>query len=506
MLDIDLTSITQSANNKNPSSSSTSAGSTSVQVRLPPFSSHSIMFTKACVENGRKVVNRSSLKSSLHQLFRTIDQYFTAVHHQAREKHQRNLALESATSSPRFSSMSTSGGGDDAKSASKQMDTEMSDMSSSSSSKKPVDLRTSLLDDEDEQLSTSISRDLDQILLFHEPLLEVLFILFAPRNPPSAVNPEDQPGGMERIKTGITIKPPEGPVSDDDEEALSSLSMTKELKHELNQILGVKDTDQEADDDGVEETLIPLSLARSLSNEKTSTTSSSSQQVADPHTVQLNDFLLFASRHRRLLNAFCRLHPSLLRAGGIFQSLLWHSHILDFDIRRKFFKTEVRKLAQKVRQSDMTGVSLNIRRTNVFEDSYEQLRKYRAEQLKGKLNIQFFGEEGVDAGGLTREWFLVLSRAIFNPDYSLFCPSADNAAVFQPSKTSYFNPDHLELFRFVGRFVGKALFDGQRLDAYFTRSFYKHMLGMIPTYHDVESIDLDYHKTLTCDMDVTKSN
>ena len=39
----------------------------------------------------------------------------------------------------------------------------------------------------------------------------------------------------------------------------------------------------------------------------------------------------------------------------------------------------------------------------------------------------------------------------------------------------------------VGRIVGKAIYDGQRLDAYFTRSFYKHILGVPINYHDVES-------------------
>jgi E3 ubiquitin-protein ligase HUWE1 len=41
-----------------------------------------------------------------------------------------------------------------------------------------------------------------------------------------------------------------------------------------------------------------------------------------------------------------------------------------------------------------------------------------------------------------------------------------------------------------------ALFAGERLDAYFTRSFYKHMLNIAPSYADVESIDPDYYKSL----------
>lgn len=44
--------------------------------------------------------------------------------------------------------------------------------------------------------------------------------------------------------------------------------------------------------------------------------------------------------------------------------------------------------------------------------------------------------------------------------------------------------------------VGKALFDGQLLDVYFTRSFYKHMLDVKVTYHDIEAVDPDYYKNL----------
>jgi len=40
--------------------------------------------------------------------------------------------------------------------------------------------------------------------------------------------------------------------------------------------------------------------------------------------------------------------------------------------------------------------------------------------LKGRLYIEFVGEAGVDAGGLARDFFIELSRAMFNPNYSLF--------------------------------------------------------------------------------------
>ena len=51
--------------------------------------------------------------------------------------------------------------------------------------------------------------------------------------------------------------------------------------------------------------------------------------------------------------------------------------------------------------------------------------------------------------------------------------------------------DHLDFFKFVGRMVGKALFDAQSLDAYFTRSFYKHMLGQRLTYQARSTVSAD---------------
>ena len=50
--------------------------------------------------------------------------------------------------------------------------------------------------------------------------------------------------------------------------------------------------------------------------------------------------------------------------------------------------------------------------------------------------------------------------------------------------------------RVVGQVVGKALHDGQLIDAYFTRSFYKHMLGSPITYEDIEAVDPEYYKNL----------
>jgi E3 ubiquitin-protein ligase HUWE1 len=54
-------------------------------------------------------------------------------------------------------------------------------------------------------------------------------------------------------------------------------------------------------------------------------------------------------------------------------------------------------------------------------------------ELKGPLRIDYTGERGIDAGGLTRDFYVELSRAMFNPNYSLFTPTS-NGVSFHPNQ------------------------------------------------------------------------
>lgn len=88
------------------------------------------------------------------------------------------------------------------------------------------------------------------------------------------------------------------------------------------------------------------------------------------------------------------------------------------------------------------------------------------------------GEEGQDAGGLLREWYIIISREIFNPMYALFCTSPGDRVTYTINSSSHCNSNHLSYFKFVGRIIAKAVYDNKLLECYFTRSFYKHILGV----------------------------
>lgn len=130
-------------------------------------------------------------------------------------------------------------------------------------------------------------------------------------------------------------------------------------------------------------------------------------------------------------------------------------------------------------------------------DSFKSLYYKKPNEIKyGKLNIRFHGEEGVDAGGVTREWFGALSRQMFNPDYALFNPVAADRTTFHPNPLSVINEQHLTFFRFIGRIIGKALYEGRVLDCHFSRAVYKRILGKPVSLKDMETLDLDYYKSL----------
>jgi E3 ubiquitin-protein ligase HECTD2 len=114
------------------------------------------------------------------------------------------------------------------------------------------------------------------------------------------------------------------------------------------------------------------------------------------------------------LFAFCQ-YPFLLSIGAKIQ-------ILEYDARRQM-ESKARDaffdsiLSNRVAQQFLV---LNIRRECLVDDSLKAVSEViggGGEEIKKGLKIVFKGEEGIDAGGLRKEWFLLLVREVFNPDH-----------------------------------------------------------------------------------------
>jgi E3 ubiquitin-protein ligase HUWE1 len=205
-------------------------------------------------------------------------------------------------------------------------------------------------------------------------------------------------------------------------------------------------------------------------------------------------FFTFTEEHRKILNELVRHTPKLM--SGTFSLLVKNPKVLEFDNKRNYFSRSIHTKNSTTRQS-FPPLQLSVRRDQVFHDSFKSLYFQTGDQMKyGKLSIRFHGEEGVDAGGVTREWFQVLSRQMFDPGYALFIPVSSDRTTFHPNQLSGVNEEHLMFFKFIGRIIGKALYEGRVLDCHFSRAVYKRILGKAVSVKDMESLDPDYYKSL----------
>eukprot|EP00002_Diphylleia_rotans_P000579 TRINITY_DN102_c0_g1_i1.p1 TRINITY_DN102_c0_g1~~TRINITY_DN102_c0_g1_i1.p1 ORF type:complete len:1096 (+),score=215.02 TRINITY_DN102_c0_g1_i1:29-3289(+) len=219
----------------------------------------------------------------------------------------------------------------------------------------------------------------------------------------------------------------------------------------------------------------------------------------------------FVQKHIDVLRKIIRHQPKIL--FDHFHFLFNHHSVMNlfmdlvrtqpFELRKEWFYENLGKFLREefpVKPEDQQRFEdpFSIDRGNPFEAScglFADAMKHDAESiLISQLSVQFDGEAGVGPG-VRREWFDLMSKEIVNPNYGLFIPSADGGTV-QPNPNSGVNPDHLAYLKFAGWIVALAIIHRELLDVYFTRSFYKHILGAPITLDDLASIDPEYHKSL----------
>ena len=79
----------------------------------------------------------------------------------------------------------------------------------------------------------------------------------------------------------------------------------------------------------------------------------------------------------------------------------------------------------------------------------------------------------------------------------MYFPRESHTTVIDCAPTAVYAPeDHLIYFRFIGRIIGRALFDRQLIKGHMVRIIYKHLLGWPITFEDVKAQDEAYFKSL----------
>jgi len=112
--------------------------------------------------------------------------------------------------------------------------------------------------------------------------------------------------------------------------------------------------------------------------------------------------------------------------------------------------------------------------------------------LKKPLKVKFAGEQGIDQGGVKKEFFMLLIRQLFDLNFGMF-------NYYKKSRLFWFNPFSLEAFmkyELIGIILGLGMFNGVILDVKFPLVVYKKLLGLKPTLEDLRDIDDDHYMSL----------
>ncbi|CAF0995991.1 unnamed protein product [Adineta steineri] len=172
--------------------------------------------------------------------------------------------------------------------------------------------------------------------------------------------------------------------------------------------------------------------------------------------------------------------------------------------RRPCFQQKLRafykKLDSKGYATGPAKTKVSISRNNLLSDAFEKFMNQipKKDLQRNKLFITFTGEEGLDYGGPSREFFLLMSRQFFNPYYGFFEYSASDQYTLQISPMSKFNDNYTEWMRFGGRMLAVALINQYLVDAFLVRPLYKALLREHQTFTlaDLESLDPEFYQSL----------
>jgi alpha-tubulin suppressor-like RCC1 family protein len=135
---------------------------------------------------------------------------------------------------------------------------------------------------------------------------------------------------------------------------------------------------------------------------------------------------------------------------------------------------------------------IHVQRENLLQQALIQVASADRMELKKPLKVIFDSEEGVDEGGVTKEFFQLLIQQLLSIEYGMFSSSYDGRSLWINQNCTWCD----EEYRLVGILLGLAVYNGVLLDIHFPGVWYQKLLKHKPSLDDLASIDPSLHKGL----------
>ncbi|QGN13480.1 putative E3 ubiquitin-protein ligase HUL4 [Kluyveromyces marxianus] len=133
---------------------------------------------------------------------------------------------------------------------------------------------------------------------------------------------------------------------------------------------------------------------------------------------------------------------------------------------------------------------VKVRRTHVTQDSLLSIQRH-PHDLKKSLRVEFANEPGIDAGGLKKEWFLLLTRELFHPNHGLFQYVEESRLswfAYGTSGLKLHGESNTQLYYLFGVVLGLAIYNSTILDVHFAKALYKKLCHEKLEFKDYEEL------------------
>lgn len=143
-------------------------------------------------------------------------------------------------------------------------------------------------------------------------------------------------------------------------------------------------------------------------------------------------------------------------------------------------------------------------REKLLEESMKAFLQLPKDRFRRFFRFDFADEPGLDAGGVAREFFTLVAEALVQRGYLLLANGSDGIAYQMPphpAPQALVGTPVLDPYKFIGRWMAKAVFDGQTIDLHLAKPIFKRITGGLPSQDDLKF----YDKTLFEQLNLLRS-
>ncbi|XP_045435757.1 ubiquitin-protein ligase E3C isoform X6 [Pipistrellus kuhlii] len=150
----------------------------------------------------------------------------------------------------------------------------------------------------------------------------------------------------------------------------------------------------------------------------------------------------------------------------------------------------------------LDGINVTIRRNYIYEDAYDKLSPENEPDLKKRIRVHLLNahgldEAGIDGGGIFREFLNELLKSGFNPNQGFFKTTNEGLLYPNPAAQMLVGDSFARHYYFLGRMLGKALYENMLVELPFAGFFLSKLLGT--------SADVDIHHLASLDPEVYRN-